>query len=113
MTLPCGVKTRSSDVVGKGDDLALRREDEELGTEQRPLDGIHELLGIFEAALKLHHLADPRDALIERRFLRRLFLILPVRRDTVLRRAVHLFGADLDLEGLTEVGDDRRVQRLI
>src|SRR5204862_6927896 len=35
------------------------------------------------------------------------------RRDSFLRHAVHLFGANLDFEAGTVVGDHRRVQRLI
>ena len=94
-------------------DLALRREHEQFRAVQLALDGVHEFLGILEAALQLHDLADPRDALIERRLLAAVFLILPVCRDTVFRRAVHLFRPDLDLERLAEVGDDGGVQRLI
>ena len=42
-----------------------------------------------------------------------LFLVLPVRRDAVLRPAVHVPGADLQLHRLAARADDRGVQRLV
>ena len=43
----------------------------------------------------------------------RLFLVLPVRRDPVLRPAVHAQGPDLQLDRLAAGADDRGVQRLV
>src|SRR5450756_520395 len=40
-------------------------------------------------------------------------LVLPVGGDAVLGPAVHLVGADLDLDGLAARPDHRRVQRLV
>ena len=98
---------------GQRYNFALRREHQKFGGIELAAHGIHKFFGIFEPALQFHDLADPRHALIERRGVLALFFILPVRRDTVFRRAVHLFGADLNFEGLPEVGDDGGMQRLI
>ena len=100
-------------VFGQRDDLALRGKDEQLVGIQLGLERLHEILRVLQPALPVEHLADPGKAFGKGSVLRALFLVLPMRRDTELGRAVHLEGADLDLEGLAEVGDDRRVQRLV
>lgn len=67
----------------------------------------------FKPPFPVEHLADPREPLGKGGVLRLLFLVFPVRRDTEFGGAVHLEGAYLNFERLPEVGDDRRVQRLV
>ena len=46
----------------QGDDVALRREDEDLLLEQVDLERLHELPRILELGLPLEHLAQPASA---------------------------------------------------
>ena len=61
------------------------------------------------------HLADPREVFREIFLLvaAQFQLILPVRRDAVFRRVVHLVGTDLHLKGDTVLAEHDRVQALV
>src|SRR5690606_31742601 len=92
--------------------VALRREDEDLVLEQIDPEELHELLRLARVLLPLEDLAEPGERLVDlvARAVRAL-LVAPVRRDTVLGRAVHLRRADLDLVEPSARTEDRRVQR--
>ncbi len=96
---------------GKRLDLALRREDEDLVLEQVGLQGLGELLRVRDVLLPVHQLLEPLDLVLAR--LARVLLVEPVGGDAVLRRLVHLVGADLDLQRAALGSDHRRVQRLV
>ena len=100
-------------VFGQGDDLALRREHQKFVGVQLGFERLHEVFGVFEAALPVEHFADPRKALGKGGVFRLFFFVFPVRRDTEFGDAVHFERSDLNFERLPEVGDDRCVQRLV
>src|SRR5690606_6195872 len=79
-------------------DVTLRREDKDLVLEQVDAEELHEFLRLARVLLPLQHLPEPGERLVY--FVTRAargFLVTPVRSDTILGRAVHLAGADLDL----------------
>ena len=94
----------------QGDDLALRREDEDLVVEHIDLEGVDIVLGVG-LLLILQQTADPFKFLFVAGF--DAFLILPVGGNAVFGGLVHLLGADLDLEGDALRADDRGVQALV
>ena len=73
------------------------------------LQRVQELDGVVRLLVDVGDPLHPRD--LAGRVA--LFLVAPVRRDPVLGPAVHLLGADLDLDRLAVEADDRRVQRLV
>ena len=99
--------------LGQGLHVALGREDEHLFLEEIDLDRLDELAGILQILLPLHQLVQPGEGLAISRPHRLLFLVLPVRRDPLLRRAMHLGGSDLHFHAFGARADDRRVQRLV
>ena len=115
-------RIREVDRAGAGRqvlDIARRGEAENVLIKQVQvgLDHVHEFLRVGLILLPLEDLMQPVHLhifLLAGLFLRSAgLLILPVRRDTELRRAVHLEGTDLDLERYTVGADDRRMQRLV
>ncbi len=93
-------------------DVALGREHVDLVREQVDLDALQQLLG--GAVVQLHDALQP----LARADLLRLAillagLVLPVRGDAGLRHAVHVLGADLDLDRHAVGAEQRRVQRLV
>ncbi len=93
-------------------DPALGREGVHLFRIEIDLERGQELVRVLHVALPLDHLAQPcQPLLVARR--NRTVLVLPVRCDAFLGHLVHLFGADLHLEGMALFGDDRGVQRLV
>ena len=98
---------------GEGADVPLRGEDEDLVGEHLHLEPGEKVLRV-RLLLRLQQAADPRELLLIALPDARLAgLIFPVRRNAVFRRAVHLPGADLYLEGDGFGTDDRRLERLI
>ena len=92
--------------------ITLRREHVNLVLEEVDLHRVDEGLGVPHLGLPLEEAAQPRELLVEARVLL-AFLVGPVRRHAELGDAVHLLGADLDLDGFAGVGDHGGVQRLI
>ena len=95
------------------DDVALRCEDEDVVRHEVGLDGLDDLFDVVGIFLVFEQLADPGKAFLELRGALDAHLVLPVGRDAVLRRVVHLPGADLHFEGNALFRDDRRVERLV
>ena len=95
---------------GQRYDLALRREHEDLIVEHIDLEGVYIIFRIG-VLLAFQKPADPLKVLLVART--GILLILPVRRDTILCRLVHLPGADLHLKGNTLGADHRGVQALV
>ena len=93
--------------------LALRREDVDLLRVELDLQVLQELLRIAHLLLPLEQLAQPQEVLLVAVGADAPFLVLPVRGDPFLGDAVHLRGADLDLEREAALADDRGVQRLV
>ena len=94
--------------------VALRREGEDLLVEEVLLDRAHELLRVLEVLLPVQQLAQPGEALdLLRRAGLVLALVAPVRRDAGLGDPVHLVRPDLDLHALAEGADHGGVQRLV
>src|SRR3954454_767050 len=91
-------------------DVALRREHEDAAPGQVDPQALHELAGVGHVLEPLHHLAEPGEIRVLLLF---AFLVAPVRRDPVLRGAVHVACADLDLDRAALGTDHRRVQRLV
>ena len=95
-------------------DLACRREDEDLGRREIDLELAEVFARILGLVLKVDHLAQPGDLLVEGRIrLGALLLVAPVRGDAVFAHAMHVLGADLHLERPARRTDDRRVQALV
>ena len=77
---------------------------------------LHKLPVVGHIPLPLQDLTQPHQFFLLTAF--HLFavrglLILPMRRNTILRRLVHLKGADLYLKGLSRAADQRGMKRLI
>ena len=100
-------------VLGQHDDFALGGEGVDLLGVQVDLEGRHELVGVGHFALPLHELADPGEAGLVLGGDVVAGLVLPVGGDAFLGDAVHLLGADLDLELMAAGGDERGVERLV
>jgi hypothetical protein len=100
-------------VLGQHDDLALGGEGVDLLGVQVDAQGRHELVGVGHLALPFHQLPDPSEALLVLGGDGVGGLVLPVRRDAFFGNLVHVFGADLDLELVAALGDERGVQRLV
>ena len=94
----------------QGHDLALRREDKDLVVEHIDLEGVDIILRIG-VLLRFEQAADPLELFFVAA--RDALLVLPVGRDAVFRRLVHLPGADLHLERNALLTDDGRVQALV
>src|SRR5438105_4599018 len=95
---------------GQLDHIAGRREDENLVLVKIELEELEELVRRLRIELELEHLPEPLERAIELVGAARIFLESPVRRDSVLRGAVHLAGANLNLEQLTPWPKHGRVQ---
>ena len=80
-------------------DLAARGKDVDFLWKHVHLDRFHELDGVLEVLLPLHQPSQPGKILVAL-FARSLLLVMPMRRDAFFRRAVHLLGADLQLDAL-------------
>ena len=93
-------------------DVALWREHVDLVGEQVDLDALEELLG--RALVQIHHTFQPlaRAGLL---CLSAVLagLVLPVRRDARLGQALHVLGADLNLDRRAIRAEQRSVQRLV
>ncbi|MCO5556192.1 hypothetical protein L7F22_009736 [Adiantum nelumboides] len=100
---------------GQRDDVALRREHEDLPRGEVEAQRVEELAGVGGLALPVEQLAHPRHLLdLDLLVAAALDLLVPpVRGDAVLGGAVHVVGADLHLEGLAVRPDHRGVQRLV
>ncbi len=95
--------------------VPLRREHVHLVGEEIDLDRFEELGRVLHVLLELHELPEPAELLGVLRVdaARDLLFVLPVRGDAVLGDALHLVGADLNLDALAAGADDRRVERLV
>ncbi len=100
-------------VAWEGLDRAFGREAVDLLRVEVDLERVQELVGVLDLLLPLEQLPQPGKGLVVLVRTGAPFLVLPVRGDALLRDAVHLVSADLDLEGLALVADDGGVQRLI
>src|SRR4051812_18323683 len=94
-------------------DVARRREDENLVLVQVELEELEKLVWSLRVHLQLEHLPEPLEVPVEIVRARLDFLVAPVRRDAIVRGAVHLARADLDLEQLAAGPEYGRVQRLV
>jgi hypothetical protein len=92
--------------------LAFGREGVDLFRVQIKLEARDELARVG-LLLPLDEVAQPLERLVFARVLELALFVLPVRGDALFGDAVHLLGADLHLERLPLVADDRGVQRLI
>ena len=93
------------------DHIALGRKDEYLVREQVNLDVFDKVLGLG-VLLGFKQLANPRERFLVALLVQTL-LVLPVRRYTVFRHFMHLYGTNLHLKRDACSADDRRMQRLI
>src|SRR2546425_191630 len=93
--------------------VAPGREHEDLVLVQVDLEELEKLLGRVGVLLQLDELAEPREVAIELVGGALAFLEEPVGGDAVLRRVMHVAGADLDLVQLPARPEHRRVQRLV
>ena len=94
--------------------LAFRREHEHLGGREIHFQVLQELARILRLVLPVHHLAQPRQLLVQRvAALAALLLVAPVRRHAILALPMHVLGADLDLQRTARRPDDRGVQALV
>ena len=100
-------------VLGQDDDFALGGEGVDLLGVQVDFEGRHELVGVGHFALPLHELANPGEAGFVLGGDVVAGLVLPVGGDAFLGDAVHLFGADLDLELVAAGSDEGGVQALV
>src|SRR5437879_752628 len=99
--------------VGQRLDVTLGREDIDLVGEEVDAHAVEELARVLGVLLGLDELAQPRERLVELVLARLLFLVEPVSGDAFFRDAVHLPGADLDLDRIALGADDRGVERLV
>lgn len=98
----------------QGFHVAFGREHEDLIGKQIDFDRFHELGRVVEGLLPLHELAEPRKLLVVIIAAAGFALFVgPVGGDAVFGDAVHLVGADLDLDALGLGPDERGVQRLV
>src|SRR6266550_1753081 len=93
--------------------VTVRREHEDLVLIEVDLQELEKLLRTVRILLQLDELAEPRQMVIELVGTLAVLLVQPVRGDAVLRRAVHVAGADLDLVQLSGRPEHRGVQGLI
>ncbi len=71
-------------------------------------DAVHEFLGVLDILAPFHELAQPIDALLVMIVLAAFFLIQPMGGNTIFRRVMHFFRADLHFQRFT-VGIDTEV----
>ena len=98
---------------GQSDDLALRRVHVELFRTDLETERVEELAWVLGLALPVVDVSEPGHVLTLDIGARGTLLVLPVRGDAVFGTAVHLFGADLDLDMAAAGADHGRVQRLV
>ena len=91
----------------------LRREDVDLFRVELDLQVLDELLRVVHFLLRFEQLAHPLEVAIVALVADAPFLVLPVRRDPLLRPPVLLHRPDLDLERHPVLADHRGVQRLV
>ncbi len=96
----------------KRDDLAARGEDVHLGGTEVEPERLKELGGVGSLPLPVDQLPEPGQVRVAGAE-HGLFLVLPVRGDSVLSSPVHAPGPDLQLDRLALRADHRRVQRLV
>src|SRR5204863_2990262 len=77
------------------DDVALRREDEDLVLIEVQLEEFEELVRRLRLELRLEDLAEPRQMPIQLVLALRILLVQPVRGDAEVRRAMHVARPDL------------------
>ena len=106
-------KVHHSGTLRQPDHIAARRKDENFLRRDVGLDGFYDILHIVGILLRFQQLPDPRQALVQRVLALHADLILPMRRDTVFRRIVHIPGADLHLKGHALFIQHGGVQRLV
>src|SRR5437867_3587574 len=99
--------------LGQALHVTARREHEDLVLIEVDLQELEKLLRTVRILLELDELAEPRQMVIELVGTLAVLLVQPVRGDTVLRRAVHVARADLDLVQLSGRPEHRGVQGLI
>ncbi len=98
---------------GQFDDVSLGREDVDLLGEEVCLQRIHEFLSVHQLPAPVHQLAQPGHLGLEHCVPLHLLFVSPVGGDSILRHAVHLPGADLDLQRVPLRPHHRRVEGLI
>src|SRR5262249_33460928 len=102
-----------SGAAGKLENAALWGESVDLDGSEIHFQGVQEVAWLLKLLGPLDKLSHPGDALVVvGRAARLAGLVLPVSGDAFLGEAVHVLGADLDLEGLAAM-QDRGVQRLV
>src|SRR5690606_14066568 len=97
----------------QGDDVAARGEDVHLVREQVDLDVLQELDGGAAARVRLDQVAEPVAGAVLRVAAGAVGLVRPVRGDAALGHHVHVFGADLHLDGGGGGNNEDGVQGLV
>ena len=99
--------------LGQLDNVARWREYENLILIQVELEELQEFTRRLGVELQLQHLTKPREVSIEFVGVLTGLLVQPVRRDAEVGRAMHVAGANLDLEQLSARTEHRGMQRLV
>ena len=100
-------------ILRQNNNLALRRKGVHLFGVKIDLERRHELVRIAHLTLPLHQLPHPRQPLFILGGYIIRSLVLPMRRNAFFGDSVHVFRANLHLELVSALRDQRRVQRLI
>ncbi len=119
---PAAISDIGVDLVGEiegsgtgrhADRVALGREDENTLREDVALDAFDEFLGVFDILAPFHQGTQVLDHIVELFVGGSPFFVTPVGGDAVLGFGVHFEGANLKLDRLAVVIDDRGVQRAV
>src|SRR5689334_11345517 len=97
--------------LGELNDVTGRREDEDLVLIEIELEELEKLVRRFRVHLELDHLPEPGQVTIQLVGALGVLLVAPMRRNAVIRRAMHFARADLNLVELPSRPKDGRVQR--
>src|SRR5438552_3302124 len=98
---------------GQALDVPLGRKDEDLVLVEIDLQELEEFLRAMRVLLQLDQLPEPRQVMIELVGGLAVFLVEPMRGDTIFRRAMHIARADLDFVQLPTRTKDGGVERLV
>ncbi len=98
---------------GQIDDVASRCKHVDAFFENIGLHAVDELARIIDVLPPFHQGTQPDNATFIVVIFAGAFLVTPMRCDTVFSILVHFWRADLDLQCLAIIMDDRSVQRLI
>ena len=100
-------------VARQNDHLALGSEGVNLFWVKIEFEAAEEFAGVFDVFLPVHHLPQPRQPLFVFGGDWHAVFVFPVGGDAVFAHVVHLFGADLHLEGRAILRDHGGMQRLV